>query len=82
MNVTREQAEWWHARADSGAGATLDAVAAVVAYVGREWGDYGYRLSQAGGGVFQVRHTDGSRFLVGSDAYGNVYDVVEGGDDE
>ena len=81
--LPREEVNGWHRRAEAiPYGATLEAVSAVAAYVRREWGDYGYTLRQASSGLFQVQCSDGSRFLVGSDRYGNVYDVVEGGDDE
>jgi len=59
-----------------------DAMIAVAAHVEREYG-YGYRIgvassSWAGHGTFQVRASDGSRFRLFVDRYGNVARVPEG----
>lgn len=57
-------------------GATLEAVSGVVWAVRNYWGDHGYTLHHVGGGVFQVQHTDGSRFYLKGDRYGNVTEFI------
>lgn len=64
--------------------ATVDAVYAVVGYLAREWGEHGYRLSvegsRSGGAIAHVVHSDGSRFVILADRWGNVLghgDTVE-----
>jgi hypothetical protein len=62
--------------------ATLDAWMAVGGYVRQEYGDYGYRISQADcpdGYRYnticcRVRHSDGSEWYIHSDGYGNIGD--------
>lgn len=57
--------------------ASLDAIASAARYVEREWGEYGYSVVEVSGGptfksaILQICHSDGSRFFVGSDRYGN-----------
>ena len=57
---------------------TLDSLSGAVGFVGREWGDYGYRVALvsadwSGGGVFEVRHMpDGHCGFISSDQYGNA----------
>lgn len=63
--------------------APTDAVAAAASLIDRDYGSHGYRLGYAGllpgsssryceaDHVFQVKASDGSRFLVVVDAYGN-----------
>ena len=56
--------------------ATCDALFAVAGHVSREYGDYGYSIGQVanarGGGIFSVRHFDGSTFFLAVDRWGNV----------
>jgi hypothetical protein len=65
--------------------ATIDQLSAAVHYVAREWGDYGYRIT----GVedmswyvvrVSVRHSDGSRFAVLADKWGNVATALDDSD--
>ncbi len=64
-----------------------DAMIAAAAHVEREYG-YGYRIGIVasgllGGGLFQVRASDGSEFELLSDRYGNVTrpaETLEGAD--
>ncbi len=54
----------------------LDVIGAAAGFVRANWGDYGYAIGTldgyGGGGTFRVTHSDGSRFNVISDRYGNV----------
>lgn len=59
-----------------GHGATCESVSAIASAVSRLWGEYGYRLKQISGGLFQVTASDGSRFYLQADAYGNVSEVI------
>ena len=54
-----------------------DQLASIGAYVAREYGDYGYSIeylwSVTGAvTVAQVRHSDGSRFIIAGDRWSNV----------
>lgn len=54
-----------------------DQLSAAGSYIAREWGDYGYRIeaieSPTGRvSVFRVCASDGSRFSVLADRYGNT----------
>jgi hypothetical protein len=60
--------------------ASPDAMIAAAAHVEREYG-YGYRIGLAaidwrGGGIFAVRASDGARFSLYADRYGNVERVA------
>lgn len=62
---------------------TLDSLSGAAGFVGREWGDYGYRVALVGsdfrgGGVFEVRHVpDGHCGYVSSDQYGNAAHLAD-----
>jgi hypothetical protein len=58
-----------------------DAVIAAIAHLHREWGDYGYWIEKIeeieegplrGGATIHVVHSDGSRFTISADAYGQI----------
>jgi len=57
---------------------TCDAIGCIVAVLRRDYGDYGYRFERfeqvgwTGGARGFVAHSDGSRFVLVSDRYGNV----------
>lgn len=54
-----------------------DAVIEVASKVNREWGSHGYAIQALtegpvyGSAIAEVWHSDGSRFFVGADRYGN-----------
>ena len=55
---------------------TPDQLASAGGYIAHEWGDYGYRIEQIESpthrvSLFHVCASDGSRFIVGCDRYGN-----------
>lgn len=61
-----------------------EAMIAAAAHVDREYG-YGYRIgivtsNYTGGGLFCVRASDGSRFRVFADRYGNVERIPDASD--
>ena len=56
-------------------GATLDQLSAYTWAVRKHWGDYGYRI-RTNGCLAQVEHTDGSRFYLKADRFGNVTQLV------
>jgi hypothetical protein len=62
-------------------GSSCDALFGIAGHVSREYGDYGYRASiigtWQGGAIAEVRHSDGSRFLLVADRYGNVARVAD-----
>lgn len=63
--------------------ASPDAMQCVAGRLGREWGDYGYTIEGAdspifGGARLFVRHSDGSRFMVAVDRWGNPRPEYEG----
>ncbi len=65
-------------QASVGWSATTDQMGAAVGYLSREWGDHGYRIKQDDRpGVFECSHSDGSRFYISADAYGNTADVPD-----
>lgn len=57
-----------------------DAIAAAASRVSREWGDTGYRIEKisqipsehSNAAVMHVVHSDGSRFTVAADRWGNA----------
>jgi hypothetical protein len=56
---------------------TLDAISGAIGAVRKHWGDYGYRVgiavsNYAGSIIVEVVHSDGSRFNLKSDRFGNV----------
>jgi len=59
---------------------TLEAIRSAAGHVAREWGEYGYRVERAeqgptrGAATLHIVHSDGSRFSVTADAYGNILD--------
>ena len=62
---------------------TLDAIRGAVAYIAKEYGDYGYRITGIdpgiyGGGHVKVRHLDGSEFTVRVDRAGNAHTLEDG----
>jgi hypothetical protein len=65
--------------------ATCDSLFAIAGHISREYGDYGYQIGQVAnaglGGVFSVRHFDGSTFYVAVDRYGNVARIPETSDE-
>jgi hypothetical protein len=62
--------------------ASLDALSAAAGFVARTWGEYGYRVERVaagsvwGGVRLGIACSDGSRFTVESDRYGNVREVL------
>jgi hypothetical protein len=59
-----------------------DAMMAAAAHVERDYGHSGYSLgiissSWTGSGLFEVSHSDGSRFRLYADRWGNVARVPE-----
>ena len=64
---------------------TPDQMAAAGSYIARNWGDCGYRVEQAESpthrvSLFHVVASDGSRFIVAADKWGNCHDVQPGSD--
>jgi len=60
--------------------ASVEALGALASYVAHEWGEYGYRFEYIapwdGRGVIgTVCHSDGSRFAVGVNRYGECFDL-------
>ena len=58
-----------------------DALISAASRVNREWGSYGYTITDArsdtwGGVTLTVRHFDGSEFEVAVDRYGNAVQEV------
>lgn len=61
--------------------ATPDQISSIGAYIAREWGDYGYRIENMESPtraitVAHVVHSDGSRFMVAGDRYGQCQQVT------
>lgn len=63
--------------------APLDAIWGATAYLAKEWGDYGYRIGYAGQYgtpehpyLFACSHSDGSRFAIVADRYGNARQLL------
>lgn len=59
---------------------TPDQLSAAGGYISRQWGDYGYRVEEiesatARVSLFHVVASDGSRFTVLADRYGNCRDA-------
>ena len=64
---------------------TPDQLSAAGSYISRTWGDYGYRIEKIESpthrvSLFHVVCSDGSRFIVAADRYGNCHDVQPGSD--
>jgi hypothetical protein len=62
-----------------------DQLSAVGSYISRNWGDYGYRIEQVESptsrvSLFHVAYSDGSRFIVAADKWGNCKDIQPGSD--
>jgi hypothetical protein len=60
--------------------ATPDQLSGIGAYIAREWGDYGYRIEamESPTRAITVAHvvaSDGSRFMVAGDRYGQCQQV-------
>jgi hypothetical protein len=56
---------------------SCDSLWAAASYVAKEYGDHGYRIGLADTilgrvSVFEVAHSDGSRFNIAADRWGNV----------
>ena len=56
---------------------TPDQLSAAGSYIAREWGDYGYRIENIESpthrvSLFHVCASDGSRFTVAADRWGNT----------
>jgi hypothetical protein len=61
---------------------TPDQMASAGSYISREWGDYGYRIENVESpthavSVFHVVASDGGRFVVAVDKWGNAGGPVE-----
>ena len=61
---------------------TVDQLASVAGYIAREWGDYGYTIEGIESpthavSLFHVRHSDGSRFIVAADKWGNCQKAAD-----
>ena len=61
---------------------TPDQLSAAGSYIAREWGDYGYRIEAIESptravSVFHVVCSDGGRFIVAADKWGNTRGPVE-----
>jgi len=61
---------------------TPDQMAAAGSYISREWGDHGYRIEAIESPTFRVSlfhvcASDGARFVVGVDKWGNTGGPVE-----
>jgi hypothetical protein len=59
---------------------TPDQLSSAGSYIARNWGDYGYRIENIESptravSVFHVVASDGSRFAVVADKWGNCRDV-------
>lgn len=56
--------------------ATVDAAGALVSALSRAWGEHGYRIAVSGcgwgHGVAECAASDGSRFWLAADRWGNV----------
>ena len=62
---------------------TPDQMSAAASYIAREWGDYGYRITNIESptylvSAFYVRHSDGSEFVILADRWGNCREVHDG----
>jgi hypothetical protein len=62
-----------------------DQLASAASFIAREWGDYGYRIEGIESpthavSLFHVACSDGSRFIVAADRYGNCHDIQPGSD--
>lgn len=61
--------------------AAPDALSAAASYVGREYGHHGYRIGHAqtflGVAVFEVVASDGARFNIAADRWGNVSPLAD-----
>ncbi len=56
---------------------TPDQLSAAGSYIAREWGDYGYRIERIESptravSLFHVVASDGGRFIVAADKWGNT----------
>jgi hypothetical protein len=66
----------------TGLNLTTDQLGAAASYVAREWGDFGYRIEGIESptsrvSLFYVRASDGSRFVVAADMWGNCRHASE-----
>ena len=62
---------------------TPDQMASAGGYISREWGDYGYRIEGIESpthavAVFRVVASDGSRFAIAADKWGNCRALPDG----
>ena len=60
----------------------IEQVMAAASYIQREWGDYGYRIEAVESpthavSLFHVRASDGARFIVAADKWGNTGGPVD-----
>lgn len=58
---------------------TPDQMSAAASYLIREWGEYGYTIEAIECptykvALFRIRHSDGSRFTIATDKWGNSRD--------
>jgi hypothetical protein len=65
---------------------TPDQLASAGSYIAREWGDYGYSIERIESptrrvSMFHVVASDGARFIVLTDRYGNARHVDSNGYD-
>jgi hypothetical protein len=61
---------------------TTDQMSAAAAYIAREWGGYGYRIELIESptravSVFHVVASDGGRFIIAADTWGNTRGPVD-----
>lgn len=57
--------------------ATIDSVASAISILERDWGNHGYtiagvRYTTHGGCILDVRHRDGSEFVIVTDRHGSL----------
>ena len=60
----------------------IEQVMAAASYIQREWGDYGYRIERIESptravSLFHVVASDGARFIVAADKWGNTGGPVD-----
>jgi hypothetical protein len=61
---------------------SIDQLSGAAAFIGRNWGTHGYTFTHIESptrlvSVFDVRHSDGSRFSIVVDRYGNARELPE-----
>jgi len=58
---------------------SADQMSAAAGYLARQWGEYGYTIEGIESpstrvSLFRIRHSDGSRFTIATDRWGNCRD--------